>query len=130
MQRLGDLRHGWDGYGALPIRPETLRNARAFLRLTAGYAESLPIPEVSPHSNGTISLEWQHGSAEAYVEIGKSRLSGFVRSSEGTTYFIEGNMDDVTPALPNFIQMHLCHSIAASSSISNWTLATERRLAA
>lgn len=45
----------WDGYGALPVLPETHQNARSFL-------ETLPLgspaPSVGAEPDGHLSLEW------------------------------------------------------------------------
>lgn len=108
--RLADfesLPSDWDGYGALPISEQVRQNAEALLSLFSGFSPSLPPPEIAPHANGTISLEWEVGQAEAYLEIGKTRISGYIRSQAGETYLIEGNADEVDETLARLLEEHI-----------------------
>ena len=45
----------WDGYGALPIDPLVVWNAEEFIR---ALPDNLPVPEVSPEPDGSISFDW------------------------------------------------------------------------
>lgn len=45
----------WDGYGAVPVSEDTVRNARAFLRaLPAG----IPVPSLGAEPDGSITMDW------------------------------------------------------------------------
>lgn len=47
----------WDGYNALPVEQDTLRNAYVFLEsLPFGF----PRPSVGAEPDGQITLEWHH----------------------------------------------------------------------
>lgn len=53
-----ECRHSsWDGYGALPVVPETLRQAYLLI-------ESLPLgfprPSIGAEPDGQLTLEWHH----------------------------------------------------------------------
>src|SRR2546422_7576662 len=45
----------WDGYKALPVKPESYQNAKRFLQTVDG---AWPEPSVSADPDGEISLEW------------------------------------------------------------------------
>lgn len=45
----------WDGYDALAIDPVAVWNAEEFIR---ALPDNLPVPEVSPEPDGSISLDW------------------------------------------------------------------------
>jgi hypothetical protein len=54
-----DCRHpGWDGYDAVPVSQDTLRNAYQFLE---DYAMGWPRPSVGAEPDGQITFEWHHG---------------------------------------------------------------------
>lgn len=83
LQALGRLPEDWDGEGANPIHPGTIENAAY---LIAHTADLLPIPDIEPVSNGTVSFEWSVGQGVAYMEIGRTRFSIFVEVA-GTGLF-------------------------------------------
>jgi hypothetical protein len=76
MEAICALRANWDGYGGLPIHPETARHAKIAMRVF----QQLPVPpDITPNANGTISFEWSGPRGEAHIEVGKSRYVGIVR---------------------------------------------------
>jgi hypothetical protein len=76
MEAICALRANWDGYGGLPIHPETARHAKSALRVF----QQLPVgPDITPNPNGTISFEWSSPRGEAHIEMGKTRYVGIVR---------------------------------------------------
>ncbi len=87
LEELAKLKPDWDGYGALPIAPEGFLNARTFLARTP---RGMLTPEISPTSNGTISLEWESGDGDAYLEIGRTRFSGHIQPRYGSTVYVQG----------------------------------------
>jgi len=81
----------WDGYGAAPFRPETISNAfRAFELLMQFYA---PLPYVVPNTNGTVGFEWETAQGEAYLEIGRTRFSFYIKSKSQAPIFSDGEVE-------------------------------------
>lgn len=80
VDRFRMMAEGWDGYGAVQIHAVTCKNCSQFLN---SLPDNYPFPELTPNSNGTISMEWesQHGSAS--LEIGKTRYSFYVKQHSG-----------------------------------------------
>ena len=89
LEEIRKLKQDWDGYGALPITAEGCSHARTFIALTP---KGMLMPEISPTSNGTISLEWESGNGDAYVEIGRTRYSGHIQTRHGSTFYLEGQL--------------------------------------
>jgi hypothetical protein len=81
LERLGDLREGWDSHGGRPLRAEaknaTVR-AIGFLHRTR-----LPIPGVVLASDGGVSLEWRSRGKELEVEVGEDGTFEYVQSETG-----------------------------------------------
>lgn len=50
----------WDGAGALPIAPETVRSARQFKFL---FNEEVPPPDIAAGADGTIGFQWRYATA-------------------------------------------------------------------
>ena len=46
---------GWDGDGALPLSKDAAVQAEEFIR---ALPEGVPLPEVSPESDGSVALDW------------------------------------------------------------------------
>ncbi len=59
------LHPDWDGYSALPVRPETYQNARRFLECLGGVS---PQPSISPEPDGEISSS-VHGTETFLDEV-------------------------------------------------------------
>jgi hypothetical protein len=67
LDSLRALAPNWDGYGAPPIDPAVIDAAKAFV---AGLPENLVSPPcVVPMANGTLQLEWHHGSKSLELEF-------------------------------------------------------------
>jgi hypothetical protein len=76
------LEDGWHGLGSIRVTQSVLdrvRQASSFIAMT----KKLPAPEVTPNSNGTISLEWENDLMSIYLEIGRTRINGFLQSKAG-----------------------------------------------
>jgi hypothetical protein len=75
----------WDGYGADPITPETLRYAR---RLTLVLPGTFGRPDIAPSGDGAIGLEWvldRGPLRKLFLDIGPGdvwRASWTLRSGE------------------------------------------------
>jgi len=46
--------------------------------------------EITPTENGTVSLEWITEGSDVYLEIGETRVNGFIRKGEQTTVMSGG----------------------------------------
>ena len=79
------LEENWDGYGASTPSPEALRSTRlALLRvLSLGL-----YPDITPNTDGTISMEWEGVDFAAELQIGSKQFSMYVaRDGSPTSYF-------------------------------------------
>jgi hypothetical protein len=81
------LEADWDGYGAVPIDAITLGNALSAAARLIGRA---PMPDLTPNSNGTISMEWDSPHGLAHLEVGKSRYAFFIRMASGEKFIKDG----------------------------------------
>lgn len=89
LQELLKLKKDWDGYGALPITPDSCAHAQLFL---ATAPQEMKAPEITPTSNGTITFEWASPEGDALIEIGRTRYSGHIQPKHGQTYFLQGGL--------------------------------------
>lgn len=83
---------GWDGYDALPIKEEAYLEAKRLIR-SLPITSFIPMPEITPESNGDIALEWSKGKRLIFVasirgenEITYAGLFG-MNKTHGTEYF-------------------------------------------
>jgi hypothetical protein len=53
----------WDGEGARPVDSSTVAFARMFAE---GLPPHLPVPDVSPDTDGDISFEWDSGPRQVF----------------------------------------------------------------
>lgn len=76
---MAKLQPNWDGYGAVPLDPDTVANAQAILVLLREFGND---GEPTPNPNGTITIEWQDDNVGKHftLEVGKTLISGFVKS--------------------------------------------------
>jgi hypothetical protein len=103
LKELSQLPENWDGYGALQVGDQALRNAKTFVNSIALYSSGFDAPGVAPNPNGTLSLEWERDGQEAYLEIGNTRASGYCRFPRLPTTYIQGSAEDVSVWLPAFL---------------------------
>ena len=88
LSEISRLPANWDGYGGVPIATSTVENARSAL---LSLLRDLPLPDVTPNANGTISFEWESASFVAGLEIGATRFSFFLRPRFGGSTYAEGD---------------------------------------
>jgi hypothetical protein len=86
----------WDGYGALPLEPGTIANAKGVLAMLLAEC---PFPDLVPNSNGTISFEWESGRGIASLEVGATRFALFIKSAESRGLSVGGVIGDLTEPL-------------------------------
>lgn len=107
---LNELEDNWDGYGGASIAKSAQNNALGianYLRRVLKF-----VPEVSPTSGGTISFLWETANAEAYLEVGDEKYSGYLQIGEFPTSLLDGYTN-------NFNPLTLCPYVASmAGSIS------------
>jgi hypothetical protein len=89
LQEMAKLKKDWDGYGAIPITPDSCSHARRFLAATP---QGMTTPEITPTSNGTITFEWESSQGNALIEIGRTRYSGHIQPTHGQTFYLQGGL--------------------------------------
>jgi hypothetical protein len=118
------LADNWDGYGASPISKRIRDNALRFVDVIEGAPFSIPRPGISPKPTGTISFEWETPRVEAYLEIGNTRYSGFLKANQQQPTFLEGRADFLDQQVLTLI--HRALSFSAQSipvtEIRTWAL--------
>lgn len=87
LEELATLPTDWDGHGAIPIAMGTVSNVRVML---SSILKAVTSPEVTPNSNGTVSLEWESNLGFAHLEIGLTKFSLFIKPISGTSTFLDG----------------------------------------
>jgi hypothetical protein len=86
----------WDGYGALPVREETKKNALSMLN----HLETLTCaPEVTANPNGTLSFEWETNQGCGQLEIGRTRYSFCVQPHHGSPMLNSGDASEINPGV-------------------------------
>ena len=93
INELGSLQDNWDGYGAASISDQARRHALLFIDMIEAAPSGVPIPEVSPTPSGTVAFEWETHDGQAYLEIGNTRYSGYIKLDRQGPTFIYGQVD-------------------------------------
>ena len=104
LEDIQHLKPDWDGYGSLPVSKEAIAHARGFLGILEAQTPTLADPEITPTPSGTIALEWEADSGEAYLEIGKTRFSFFARSVSGSETRRDGLAEEIDGSLPELVE--------------------------
>lgn len=105
ITELTTLIDNWDGYGAIRIQEHTKNNAFAAAGQILQFS---PFPaEISPNSNGTISLDWETEFGAAHLEIGLTRYSFYMDRKGGASVFCDGTAEDIVPQLGILISSSL-----------------------
>jgi hypothetical protein len=95
IKNFGQLGNNWDGYGASRISPKVRDSARRVIDLIEVSNIEMPAPEVSPLPTGTIALEWETDRAEAYLEIGSTRFSGYIVPLGEEPIYLQGSAEAI-----------------------------------
>jgi hypothetical protein len=104
IDSFGELLDNWDGYGASSISAQARNNALGFVRVIEAYPFAMPRPDILPKPTGTISFEWETAHAEAYIEIGNTRYSGFIKRGWQQPIFLQGQADAMDQQLVAVVQ--------------------------
>ena len=104
LDTIASLPDNWDGYGASHIEKLTAENAHEALH---NLTQILPAPDITPNPNGTISFEWETQSGLAYLEIGMTRYSLFIKPMSGKIIPVDGAASRITRDLASLISSSL-----------------------
>jgi|ERR1700733_12765264 len=111
LASIGKLEDGWYGNDSVGISPIVVERAKSVIEnsLQAG----LPKPDITPTLHGTISVEWESRNASIYLEIGRTKMNGFLRT--------EGNeptlISDVA-VIPDALYADLSSIISPRNTVS------------
>jgi hypothetical protein len=88
---------GWDGYGAVPVSQYAARRAVDMIRALPSH---LPIPEITPEPDGSMSLDWNPSRDRIFsVSVGNDdRLSYAWLDGADRGYAVANFHEDVIPA--------------------------------
>jgi hypothetical protein len=93
VAEFGEMHQDWDGYGAEPIGLTTSGNTSQALNV---LSYQLPMPDITPNPNGTLSLEWMTEAGSAHLEIGRTKCSLYVNSIANISpLFFAGHPTDI-----------------------------------
>jgi hypothetical protein len=79
VDEFSTMPRGWDGYGAEAIGAVTGGHTKNALSI---FSVQLPMPDIIPNSNGTLSLEWETKAGAAHLEIGRTKCSLYIRPAD------------------------------------------------
>jgi hypothetical protein len=122
IEEFGKLNENWDGYGASSISTQARDNATRFITIFDAAPFTMPLPDVFPQPSGTISFEWETPSAEVYLEIGNTLYSGFIKTDDDQTFFLQGQADSLDQQI-----VALMHGAIAGPSAYSAPTITEIR---
>lgn len=94
LDEIAALPNNWDGYGAPAMTKETCATAKAAV---SGLLRHVPLPEITPNSNDTISLEWDAARGVAHLEIGANQYSFFLKGHGGLPVYLHGSIQELSP---------------------------------
>lgn len=118
LNQLEVLADNWDGYGGASFSQSALEQARKMLGAQLHSSGKVSLPNIVPTSNGTVALEWQEGDGEAVVEIGSTRVSGFIKAHNAPPVFLSGSTAAYMTSLPTLIGNCLASESPKATSIS------------
>jgi hypothetical protein len=76
IEEFARMPENWDGYGARRISAETTQNALSTLEM---FPHNVPMPDIIPNPNGTLSFEWESPVGIGHLEIGRTRFSFYIK---------------------------------------------------
>ncbi len=85
LNAFAKLPSNWDGYGAKPIKAETIQNIKTALN---SFRNIIPAPDLTPNPHGTVSLEWKTTFGNSHLEIGINNLGLFIQPVKGETLYL------------------------------------------
>jgi hypothetical protein len=121
VHEFGAMKEGWDGYGAMQIHGLTCKNCLQFLN---SLPDNCPFPELTPNSNGTISMEWESQNGGASLEIGKTRYSFYIKRRYGDPVLRDGDAREIGRDIAELVLAILYPSSHYAPSITTATYNT------
>jgi hypothetical protein len=98
----------WDGYGAVRIRTETKQNAIDALEM---LHDKVPMPDIIPNPNGTLSFEWESLAGIGHLEIGRTRFSFYIKPRYfGHPVLRDWQVGEPSPDIGQLVISHLYHT--------------------
>lgn len=122
LRELSILEANWDGYNASPIYAKVGANAQRFFGILEARNTALPTPEITPTPAGTIAMEWETAAGEAYIEIGITKFSSFIRLTSGQKQFYDGDAESMGPELLDVVQGSLFPAPSSGASTTSINL--------
>ncbi|MGE8361880.1 hypothetical protein [Pseudomonas sp.] len=118
ISSFGALGENWDGYGAIPVNPQTVENSKSAANLL--FAE-LPVADIFPNPNGTITFEWDTDKGIANLEIGESRYSFYIETKDGDFYPLSGEARNITRLIPLAIAATIFEESEPAQTVTNFS---------
>jgi hypothetical protein len=78
LTALRNLDDGWYDEGSVGIHAVVIDRAKSVIE--SALKAGLPKPEITPTPHGTISIEWESRNVSAYLEIGRTKMNGFLQT--------------------------------------------------
>ena len=92
FQMIAELQEDWNSYGASPISPWSISQARAIAN--EGIALGLPAPAVAPATGASVSIEWRTGHADLIIEISPQEGLTYLLVDAASQSETEGEIND------------------------------------
>lgn len=116
VSEFANMQPNWDGYGAEPVGPITSGNAAQALNI---LSYQLPMPDITPNPNGTLSLEWETGAGCAHMEIGRTQFSLYIQQCcNSPTLYFAGSPGEIDAAAASLLHASLYAPLVRSKPIS------------
>jgi hypothetical protein len=115
LEQFKELEQDWDGYGAVPIHEETVRNS---VKAIEAFSDVAQWADKYPNPNGTVSFEWESPLGTAYLEIGRTKYSFYIKAETGRPIYANGSVDQINPALGELVSDNLFPLQTATYPIS------------
>jgi hypothetical protein len=127
INELSTLEDNWDGYGASRISGQACQHALHFVDIIEAAPAGVPLPDVSPTSSGTIAFDWEMQNSQAYLEIGNTRYSGYLRSDMRPPTFVQGQADLLSQQVATSVRKAITAPVVASRPVTEIHVQTWRQ---
>ncbi len=114
ISEISKLPENWDGYGALKISKPVIENVILIIKPITLFSKLLD-PTITPLANGTISIEWETNQGIAYLEIGETRFSGYIKMNDQKPASIEGQANSLN--IYNIYTLKCIHDLLFSFAV-------------
>ena len=111
------LSEGWDGYQALKISKLVISNVILMIEPITAFPKLLN-PVITPLANGTVSIEWETNQGMAYLEIGETRFSGYIKINDQKPACMEGQTQSLSIKNNNMYTLKCIHDLLFHPSAS------------